>query len=80
MRKINYEDLEFIGPVYKDIAIRQLREPLLKAFDIYKINVFYGIEKETEEERKKILDWYQSLLDKEDFTLKEIPEKIKKYL
>ena len=52
--KISCKDLENIGPKYRNVAIRQLRKPLLKAFDIYKANLYYGIEKETEEESQKM--------------------------
>lgn len=66
---------------------RQMREPLLKAFDIYKTNVSYGIETESETERDEILAWYNALLNlpsevttNGEITLPETPEKIKYYL
>lgn len=61
---------------------RRIRRELLDAFDIYKINVLYGIETETDEEREEILKWYQLMLGlPEDISIyKEIPGKIKHYL
>lgn len=78
--KITINDLQYIGPVYRDTAIRQLREPLLIAFDIYKTNIVYGIATETEEQHQKILTWYNKLLDKEEEALQNIPEEIKYFL
>ena len=43
--------------------LRALRKPLLKAFDIYKSNVYYGVIAETEEEHAEVLAWYAALLD-----------------
>ncbi len=63
--------------------LRSLREPLLKAYDVYKINVLYGIVTETEEEHKAILEWYKNLLDLNTQTLntkEAIPPKIAYYL
>lgn len=77
---ITANDLKKIGSVYKDTAIRQLRKPLLEAFDVYKSNVTYGVEYETEEDRIEIVNWYKGLLDKEEWALLEIPKKIKRYL
>jgi ABC-type Fe3+-hydroxamate transport system substrate-binding protein len=78
--KITIDDLQYIGPVYRDAAIRQLREPLLTAFDKYKTNIVYGIKVENEEQHQKILNWYQQLLDKEEEALQNIPEEIKYFL
>ena len=76
----SYNDLNKIGKANKDMAIRQLREPLLKAFDIYKSNVNYGVEVETELERIEIMAWYQNLLDKQESALVYVPLKIQRYL
>nr|DAU00065.1 MAG TPA: hypothetical protein [Caudoviricetes sp.] len=66
----------------KENEAREYRKELLEAFDTYKINVQYGIEKETDEEHKKIIKWYISMLDLplEIEVYKNSPEKIKKYL
>lgn len=78
--KITAQDISKLGVKYKDVGIRQLREPLLKAFDIYKSNIAYGVETETETERTEIMLWYQDLLDKKETALINIPTKIKRYL
>lgn len=78
--KITVKDLDKVGKTYKDTAIRQLREPLLKAFDIYKSNINYGVETETEEERNEIISWYKDLLDKKVSALENVPLKIQRYL
>ena len=61
---------------------RRIRNDLLLAFDIYKSNVFYGIEKETTEEHEEIMNWYQSMLDLPDTEAeyKSTPDRIKQYL
>lgn len=73
-------DLYKVGAKYKDTAIRQLRKPLLEAFDIYKSNIAYGVETETMEERIVITQWYQDLLDKKETALVNVPLKIQRYL
>jgi len=65
---------------FKTALKRQLREPLLKAFDIYKSNVYYGIIVETDEEHASVLAWYKSLRDLQTSALSEVPNTIKKYL
>lgn len=77
---ITLKDLSKIGANYKDVAIRQLRQPLLEAFDVYKSNINYGVETETAKERAEIVAWYNKLLDKDETALENIPEKIKRYL
>ena len=59
---------------------RSKRKLLLKAFDIYKTNVQYGIEDDTQ--RDMILYWYHALLDLEDWAFDEnrIPKQIRRYL
>jgi hypothetical protein len=44
---ITVKKLKNVGYSDKEDAIRVLRDPLLKAYDIYKINVADGEEKET---------------------------------
>jgi hypothetical protein len=77
---LTVKDLNKVGTKYKDTAIRQLREPLLQAFDVYKSNINYGVERETTEERIIIMDWYQDLLDKKETALVNVPLKIQRYL
>lgn len=79
-KKITAENLkDFKGEELK-IAKRSLRQPLLKAFDVFKTNVSYGIEIQTEEEKGQILEWYGKLLDLNKHALCNVPEKIKRYL
>ena len=78
--KFTLNDLDKVGIVYRDTAIRQLRKPLLEAFDIYKSNIAYGVETETMEERIVITQWYQDLLDKKETALVNVPLKIQRYL
>lgn len=61
---------------------REIRDKLLKAFDVYKSNVEYGIETETENEHKAIIEWYNTMLKLplDEDTYKKSPEKIKRYL
>lgn len=61
---------------------RKMRQPLLKAFDVYKTNVEYGVVEETAEEHEAIIAWYKSILDLDQhaLTATSIPSKIAKYL
>ena len=77
--KFTVNDLDKVGITYRDTAIRQLRTPLLEAFDVYKSNVTYGVENETVTEKAEIMAWYQDLLDKKESALKNVPLKIKRY-
>lgn len=58
--------------------LREKRESILEAFDIYKSNVSYGIEQE--ENKEEIINWYQNLLDLNEIAFNTIPIKIKKYI
>ena len=64
------------------VVLRQKRELLFKAFDIYKTNVSVGIEKPTEEQWQKIVKWYTDCKDliPNAFADENIPEVIKYYL
>ena len=64
------------------VVLRQKREILFKAFDIYKTNVSVGIEKPTEEQWQKIVNWYTDCKDliPSAFADENIPEVIKYYL
>lgn len=63
---------------YKKSELRAQRKDILNAFDIYKTNVYYGIEQD--EDREQILAWYQDLLDLKETAFKNIPEAIQKYM
>ena len=77
--KISAENLKDFDGAELISVKRYLRKPLLKAFDVYKTNVFYGVETETEEERVKIISWYKDLLDLNDSAFFCVPEQIIKY-
>ena len=64
------------------VVLRQKREILFKAFDIYKTNVSVGIEKPTEEQWQKIVKWYTDCKDliANAFADENIPDVIKYYL
>ena len=63
-----------------DNGKRQLRKPLLKAFDTYKTAVIYEGKTETREEKNSVLAWKQGLLDLQTEAFKSVPEKVKYYL
>ena len=69
------------------IRIQNERRSYLQAFDIYKSNLLYFNEEESEEEHLEIVEWYNTLLDiTEDVTADNVPEfpevplKIQQYL
>ena len=53
----------------------------LHHFDVFKINVSFGIDTITQERKQIILDWYHDLLDLKDsaFEYDNIPEEIRNY-
>ena len=59
---------------------RFLRKPLLKAFDVYKSNVYYGVVKETDERHVAVLAWYRDLCDLKAEAVENIPDEIMRYL
>lgn len=75
--------------INKKRKIRNERYIYLKAFDIYKTNVYYGIETETTEEHDEIISWYNQILNitnisimdiDNEITFGNIPKKILRYL
>ena len=58
--------------------LRSQRAILLIAFDIYKTNVFYGIE--NDENHDIVISWYKKVLDMEEEAINNPPEEILKYL
>ena len=60
--------------------LRAKREPLLKAFDIYKSNLIVGVISLPEEEKKVVIDWYNLILDLEEEAINNPPSIIQKYL
>lgn len=76
-----FEGGEFVlSEHFDDEYIRRKRTSLLEAFDKYKTNVFYGIENETDEQKRIILDWYRDLLNLSENSIKNIPDRITYYL
>ncbi len=59
---------------------RSLRKPILNAFDVYKINVQYGIEQETDDQRTEMLNWYSRILKLDVDALINVPVNIKRYM
>lgn len=64
--------------------LRYKREPLLRAYDTYKINVLYGIENVStlsgQNSKEEIDNWYRLILDLDPESIENPPEKIKYYL
>ena len=73
MNLINKTSEEYLN------CLRKKREPLLKAFDVYKSNIEYGIETETEEQHETILAWYKKALALDESALNNVPSMIAKY-
>lgn len=59
---------------------RAIRINILRAFDVYKINVQYGIDLENEQEHNDILLWYDGILNLNEEFIINIPNSIIKYL
>ncbi len=59
--------------------LRSKREPLLRAFDIYKTNLSYGIFSESEVDHNLIVNWYKDLLDLKESAFDNVPLLISKY-
>lgn len=80
--KLNKEQEKMMLSIYGTYTnyYRSLRTPIFNAFDIYKSNVQYGIETETEEGHNKILEWYDKVLNLEVEAIENIPDKIKNYM
>ena len=80
-RTIAISDMAYLGETsIATQAKRQLRAPLLAAFDIYKSNVAYGIEAEDEAQHAQVVTWYRSLLDLKDEALAQVPEAIARHV
>ena len=83
VRKISAMDLVGLAHCEIDLqlnAARQIREPILKAFDVYKVNVLYGAEKETQAQKKSCLEYLQKLKDLDHSALTNVPSRIKYYM
>lgn len=60
--------------------MRFLRKSILVAYDRYKTNVIYGIEKESVEDRQYMLDWYHMILNLNIEAFNKVPDKVKYYM
>lgn len=77
------QDDEFIQIRYENDTeeeklsqLRSQRADILKAFDIYKSNVQYGIIYETEYQHTQIISWYEDLLNLIPSAFENIPYEI----
>lgn len=61
-------------------VLRAKREPLLKAFDIYKSNLLIGAISLPESEKQEVITWYNSILDLDSDAISNPPEIISKYI
>lgn len=74
-----YIDDELVAE--RDLNIlRFKREPLLKAFDIYKTNLIVGVISLSDEEKQQVINWYNLILDLNEGAIKNPPDVISKYL
>lgn len=60
--------------------LRAKREPLLKAFDIYKSNLLVGAISLSEDEKQEVITWYNLILDLDADAISNPPEVISKYI
>lgn len=64
--------------------LRSKRKTLLRAYDIYKINFYYGIEVvdtlEAKTAKEMIDDWYKKILNLDESAINNPPERIKYYM
>ena len=74
-----YVDEELVKERQLDI-LRMKREPLLKAFDIYKSNLIVGAISLSDEEKQQVIDWYHLILDLDEEAINNPPDVISKYL
>lgn len=80
----NYEEyLQEQQVILQQIEAQQLRskrEPILKAFDIYKTNVSYGVYNESIIEHNQIIVWYNAILDLDEEAINNVPEQIARFM
>lgn len=82
-RTITYGDLSTLQGtgIYTD-AKRQVRAPLMTAFDIHKGNVNYGSVRETDAEHAQIVAWYQGVCDLDESALNpnNVPKQVARHV
>ncbi len=80
-RILTAQDLPAVKYTTLELVLkRQLRAPLLAAFDIYKSNVLYGITEETAAEHESVVRWYRAALALEDEAVLAPPHVVAQYL
>ncbi len=79
-KDVTASDLKYFSGEEKTELKRQLRKPLLSAFDVYKTNVLYGVIEEEQEVNAKIKQWYKSLLNLEDEAFFQVPVEMENYI
>lgn len=62
------------------VVLRQKREILFKAFDIYKSNIEYGLITETDEAHQRIASWYLLALDLDYNAITNYPHELDRYI
>lgn len=65
---------------YELDILRNKREPLLKAFDIYKTNLIVGVISLSEEQKQEVITWYNLILDLDETAINNPPEAVSRYL
>jgi hypothetical protein len=80
INKLGVEDAVKAQGQEKLNLLRSVRKDLLKAFDVYKTNVSFGILLQTELEIAVAKKWYEKLLDLNEDAFLDIPSQISKYL
>ena len=77
IKRIDSKCIEMLkGSEAEKDALRQMREPLLAAFDIWEKAVIRG----READNAVIMAWYRDLLDLKASAFEDVPGAIKKHL
>lgn len=74
-----YIDKELVKE-YDINQLRTKREPLLKAFDIYKSNLIVGAISLSDKEKQQVIEWYHLILNLDEDAINNPPSVISKYL
>ena len=61
-------------------VLRMKREPLLKAFDIYKSNLIVGAISLSDDEKQQVIDWYNLILNLDEEAINNPPTAISRYI
>ncbi len=80
VRKIGQQDAKKFSGEQQKIFLRQIRSEQLKAFDILKTNVNFGIDKLSEKEKEEVMNWYNQALDLSENAILKTPDVLKKYV